>query len=168
MNEIWLLLIFFFSFSLYYVLKNRLAIFFPSSKKIIEVVLDFADIKKNDVFYDLGSGDGRILIEVAKKNIKVIGVEQNKFLNWIARRKIERLKLKNVKIIEGDIFNQNLSKATVIVAYLSISVAHRLQKKIEKEVKKGTRIILVDHSFKEWKSVKMKKIGFIPVRLYLK
>ncbi|MCX6821428.1 MAG: methyltransferase domain-containing protein [Candidatus Aenigmarchaeota archaeon] len=168
MNEIWLLLIFFFSFSLYYVLKNRLAIFFPSSKKIIEVVLDFSDIKKNDVFYDLGSGDGRILIEAAKKNIKVIGVEQNKFLNWIARRKMERLKLKNVEIIEGDIFNQDLSKATVIVAYLSISVAHRLQKKIEKEVKKGTRIILVDHSFKEWKSVKMKKIGFIPVRLYLK
>jgi predicted RNA methylase len=153
---------------LYYVLKNRLAIFFPSSKKNIEVVLDLADIKKNDVFYDLGSGDGRILIEAAKKNIKVVGVEQNKFLNWIARRKIERLKLKNVEIIEGDIFNQNLSKATVIVAYLSTSVAHRLQKKIEKEVKKGTRIILVDHSFKEWKSVKMKKIGFIPVRLYLK
>jgi predicted RNA methylase len=168
MNEIWLLLIFFFSFSLYYILKNKLAIFFPSSKKIIEVVLDFADIKKNDVFYDLGSGDGRILIEAAKKNIKIVGIEQNKFLNWIARRKIERLKLKNVEIIEGDIFNQNLSKATVIVAYLSISVVHRLQKKIEKEVKKGTRIILVDHSFKNWKPIKMKKIWFIPVRFYVK
>lgn len=168
MNEIWLLLIFFFSFSLYYLLKNRFAIFFPSSKKIIEVVLQFADIKKKDIFYDLGSGDGRILIETAKKNIRVIGIEQNKFLNWIAKRKIEQLKLKNVEIIEDNIFNQSLSKATIIVAYLSISVTHKLQKKIEKEVKKGTRIILVDHSFKEWKPVKMKKIGFIPVRLYVK
>ncbi len=168
MNEIWLLLIFFFSFSLYYLLKNRFAIFFPSSKKIIETVLEFADIKKNDVFYDLGSGDGRILIEAAKKNIRVIGIEQNKFLNWIAKRKIEQLKLKNVEIIEDNIFNQSLSKATIIVAYLSISVTHKLQKKIEKEVKKGARIILVDHSFKGWKSVKMKKIGFIPVRLYVK
>ena len=168
MNEIWLLLIFFFSFSLYYVLKNRLAIFFPSSKKIIKTVLDFANIRKNDVFYDLGSGDGRILIEAAKKNVKVVGIEQNKILNWIARKKIEKLGLKNVTIIEGNIFNQNLTKATIIVAYLSISVAHRLQKKIKKEVKKGTRIILIDHYFKDWKLIKIKKIGLIPVKLYIK
>jgi predicted RNA methylase len=168
MNEIWLLLIFFFSFSLYYFLKNKLAIFFPSSKKIIDTVLEFADIKKNDVLYDLGSGDGRILVEAAKKKIKVIGIEQNKILNWIAKRKIERLKLKNVEIIEDNIFNQDISKATVIVAYLSIKVAYELQKKIEKEVKKRARIILIDHSFREWKPVKIKKIGFIPVRLYVK
>jgi predicted RNA methylase len=153
---------------LYYLLKNKFAIFFPSSKKIIDTVIEFAGIRKNDVFYDLGSGDGRILVEAAKKNIRVLGIEQNKLLNWIAKRKIERLKLKNVEIIEGNIFNQDISKATIIVAYLSISVTHKLQKKIEKEVKRGTRIILIDHSFKDWKPVKMKKIGFIPVRFYLR
>jgi len=168
MNEIWLLLIFFFSFSLYYVLKNRFAIFFPSSKKIIEVVLKFANIGKNDVFYDLGSGDGRILVEAAKKKIPVVGIEKNRFLNWITKRKIRRLKLNNVKIIQGDIFDQDISRATIIVAYLSLSLAHRLQRKIEKEVKKGTKIILIDHSFRDWKSVKLKKVGFIPVRLYLR
>jgi predicted RNA methylase len=117
MQELWLLLTIFFSFCLYYVLKNRLAVFFPSSKRMVEVVIDFARIKKSDVFYDLGSGDGRILVEAAKKGVKVIGIERNRFLNWLARRKIKNFK--NVKIIQGDIFKQKINDASIIVAYLS-------------------------------------------------
>jgi len=133
---------------------------------MIDVVIDFADIKKNDVLHDLGSGDGRILVEAAKKGIKVVGIEQNRLLNWIAKRKTR--KLKNVKIIQGDIFKQDLSKTSIIVAYLSQKVAERLQKKIEKEVKKGTRIILIDHAFIDWKPIRVKKVGLIPIRLYVK
>ncbi len=162
MNEIWLMLSIFFGICLYYMLKNRLAFFFPSSKVIIDVVMEFADIKKRDVFYDLGSGDGRILFEVAKRGIKVVGIEQNRLLNWIARRKTR--KFNNIKIIQGDIFDQNISDATVIVAYLSRKLTLKLQKKI----KKGTRIILIDHPFKDWKPIKMRKIGIISVRLYIK
>lgn len=133
---------------------------------MIDVVIEFADIKKNDVLYDLGSGDGRILVEAAKKKIKVIGIEQNRLLNWITRRKTR--KLKNVKIIQGNIFEQDLSKATIIVAYLSRKITHELQKKIEREVKKKTKIILIDHSFIDWKPTRVKKIGLIPIRLYVK
>jgi len=135
---------------------------------MINVVLEFADIKKDDVLYDLGSGDGRILVESAKKNIPVFGIEQNKFLNWIARRKIKRMKLDNVKIIQGNIFDQDISKATIIIAYLSQKVTHKLQKKIKREVKKKTRIILIDHKFMNWKPIKMKKVGIIPIRLYMR
>ena len=166
MQELWLLLTIFFSFCLYYVLKNRLAIFFPSSKKMIKVVIDFADIKENDVFYDLGSGDGRILVEAAKKNIKVIGIEKNQLLNWLARRKTKSFK--NIEIIQGDIFKQKINKASIIVAYLSQKITERLQEKIEREVKKGTRIILIDHEFIDWESFRRKKVGFIPIRLYIK
>jgi len=166
MQELWLLLTLFFFFCLYYFLKNKLAIFFPSSKRMIDVVLDFANIKKNDVFYDLGSGDGRILVEAAKKGIKVIGIEKNPLLNWIARRKTKNFK--NVRIIQGDIFEQKINGASIIVAYLSQKIAERLQKKIKKEVKKGTRIILIDHEFLNWKPVKIKKVGLIPIRLYVK
>jgi len=166
MNEIWLLLAFFFFFCLYYILKNRLAFFYPSSKEMIEVILGFASIKKNDVFYDLGSGDGRILVEVAKKKIPVVGIEQNRFLNWIAKRRVR--KLKNVKIIQDNFFKQDISKATIIVAYLSRKVTKELQKKIKRECRKGTKIILVDHPFLDWKPVKVKKVGLIPIRLYVK
>ena len=164
MNEIWLLASFFFLFSFYYILKNRFAFFFPSSKEMIDVILDFADIKKNDVLYDLGSGDGRILIEAAKKNISVVGIEHNMLLNWIAKRRVN----KNVKIIQEDIFDQNLSKATIIVAYLSRKVTLRLQNKIKEESKSGTKIILVDHPFQDWEPEKTVKVGLIPIRLYVK
>lgn len=133
---------------------------------MIDVILDFAEIKKNDVFYDLGSGDGRILVEAAKKKIPVVGIEKNFFLNWIARRKTK--KLKNVEIIQDNIFNHDLSKATIIVAYLSRKVTRELQKKIRKECKKGTKIILVDHPFVNWKPVKFRKVGLTPIRLYVK
>ena len=166
MQEFWLILIFFFSFCLYYLLKNRLAIFFPSSKKMIKLVIDLADIKKNDIFYDLGSGDGRILVEAAKKEIKVIGIEKNQLLNWLARRKTKNFK--NVKIIQDDFFRQKIDEATIVVAYLSQKVTERLQKKIEKETKKGTRIILIDHEFLNWKPVKEDLAGFIQIRLYNK
>ena len=135
---------------------------------MINVVLEFANIKKDDVLYDLGSGDGRILVEAAKKNIPIIGIEQNKFLNWIARRKINRMELDNVKIIQGNIFDQDISKATIIISYLSQKLTHKLQKKIKREVKKGTKIILIDHKFMDWKPVKMKKVGIIPIRLYVR
>ncbi len=166
MQEIWFFLTLFFSFCLYYFLKNRFAIFFPSSRRMIDVVIDFAQIKKNDIFYDLGSGDGRVLIEVAKKNIKVIGIEKNPFLNWFARRKIKNIK--NVKIIQGNIFKQKIDDASIIVAYLSQKITEKLQKKIENEVKKGTRIIIIDHEFLNWKPIRVKKVGFIPIRLYIK
>ncbi len=133
---------------------------------MVDVVIDFADIKKNDVFYDLGSGDGRILVEAAKKCVKVVGIEKNRLLNWFARRKTKSLK--NIKIIQGDIFKQKINNASIIVAYLSQKITERLQKKIEKEVKKGTRIILIDHEFLDWKPVKIKKVGLIPIRLYVK
>ena len=166
MQELWLLLTIFFSFCLYYVLKNRLAIFFPSSKRMVEVVINFARIKDNDVFYDLGSGDGRILVEAAKRGIKVIGIERNRLLNWFARRRTKNFK--NIKIIQDDIFKQKINGASIIVAYLSQKITERLQKKVEKEAKKGTRIILIDHEFLNWRPVKVKKIGLVPIRLYVK
>ncbi len=146
-------------------LKNRLAIFFPSFPGMIKIIEEFAGAKKNDLVYDLGSGDGRVLEVFGKKGIRCVGIEQNNLLNKLARRRLR--KYKNVKIIQGNIFDQNLSKATVIVAYLSRFVTKDLQKKIGKECKKGTKIILVSYKFDDWKYVKMKKWFWLPIRLYV-
>ncbi len=166
MLEVWLLLLFLSVLGLYYFLKNRLAVFFPSSEKMIETVLEFADPKKSDIIFDLGSGDGRILKAFGSRGHKIIGVEQNPLLNWLARRRTRNLK--SVKITKGDIFDQDLSKATVIIAYLSRKVTYDLEKKIEKEAKKRTRIIILDHMFKNLKPLKEKKIQMIPIRLYVR
>jgi len=146
-------------------LKNRLAIFFPCFPRMIKIIEEFADAGRNDLIYDLGSGDGRVLEPFAKKGIKCVGIDHSRLLNKIARRRLK--KYKNVRIIQGDIFNQDLSKSTVIIAYLSRYVTKKLQKKIKKECKKGTKIILVSYKFDNWKSVKTKKWFWLPIRLYL-
>lgn len=153
------------SLCLYYMLKNRLAIFFPSFHGMIRIIEDFAAATSRDLVYDLGSGDGRIIEKFAKKGIKCIGIEQNSFLNKLAGKRLGRYK--NVKIIHGNIFEQDLSRATIIIAYLSRFLTKYLQKKIKKECKKGTKIILVSYSFDNLKAVKMKRWFWLPIRLYL-
>lgn len=165
MNHIYLPIIIFLSLCLYYMLKNKLAIFFPSFSGMLRIIQDFADAGKNDVVYDLGSGDGRVLEVFADKGIKCVGIEHDKMLNKLARKRLK--KYKNVKIVQGNIFDQDLSEATVIIAYLSRFVTRRLQEKIKKESKKGTKIILISYRFKDWESKKFKRWLWIPIRLYV-
>ena len=146
-------------------LKNRLAIFFPCFSGMIRIIEEFVDTGKNDLVYDLGSGDGRVLEPFAKKGIKCVGIEHSRLLNKLTRRRLK--KYKNVRIIQGDIFDQDLSKSTIIIAYLSRYVTKKLQEKIKKECKKGTKIILVSYKFDKWKPVKIKKWFWLPIRLYL-
>jgi len=132
---------------------------------MIRIIEGFANAKKGDIVYDIGSGDGRILEIFARKKVKCVGVEHNILLNKIARRKLKGYK--NVKIVQGDIFDQDLSEATVIIAYLSRYVTKKLQKKVRNECEKGARVILVSYKFDDWKPVKMKRWFWLPIRLYV-
>lgn len=165
MNELWLLLTLFFGFCLYYMLENKLAIFFPSFPGMIKIIDDFSAVNKGDFVYDLGSGDGRILKHFAEKDVKCLGIEHSFLLNKISRKKLE--KYPNAKIIYGDIFDHDLSDATVVIAYLSRIVTKRLKKKIKNECKKGTRIILISYKFSDWNPIKVRKWLWIPIRLYV-
>ncbi|NCN38867.1 MAG: hypothetical protein COY38_00950 [Candidatus Aenigmarchaeota archaeon CG_4_10_14_0_8_um_filter_37_24] len=166
MQEIYFLAMIFLSLCLYYMLKNRLAIFFPSFPGMVRIIGRLADIQKSDLVYDLGSGDGRVLEVFAKKGVECIGIEQNGLLIKAAKKRLK--KYKNVRLIHGNIFDQSLSKADVIIAYLSRYATRDLQKKIKKECRKGTRIILVSYRFDGWEPVRMKKWFWLGVRLYVK
>lgn len=165
MNNYLLPLIIALSASLYYMIHNRLAIFFPSFSPMIRIILEIGDFKKNDLIYDLGSGDGRILFALAKRGFNCVGIEKNWILNLIARKRLKGYK--NVKIIEGDIFKQDLSKATVLIAYLSRFLTRDLEKKVLKECKKGTRVILLSYKFYGIKPFREKKWMWLPITLYV-
>ncbi|MEM5793535.1 MAG: rRNA adenine N-6-methyltransferase family protein [Candidatus Aenigmatarchaeota archaeon] len=165
MQEFLLILGLILSYMLYYMLKSRLAIFFPSFKGMIKIIEKLAEVKSNDVVYDLGSGDGRVLEIFAKKGIRCVGIEKNRFLVNISRKKIG--KYKNAKIIEGDILEQDLSEASIIIAYLSRFLTRDIEKKIKKECKKGTKIILVSYRFDSLKPVKVEKWFWMPISLYI-
>lgn len=110
-------------------------------------------LKEGNVFYDLGCGDGRVLFYLAKKNpgVEYVGIENNLFpfilasvQNWW-QKKIN--KINNIKIIKGDFFNIDLSKATHIFTYLYPNVMDDLLPKFDKELKNGVRLVSMSFHF---------------------
>ncbi|MBI2545069.1 MAG: SAM-dependent methyltransferase [Candidatus Aenigmarchaeota archaeon] len=133
----------------------------PLPKDTIRKMLRLANVKKNDVVYDLGSGDGRIVSIASKEfNAKSIGIEKNRFMVWLSR-----MKNPGKKIIHNDIFKQNISDATVVVMYLSHKLTQRLKPKLLK-LKKGTRIVSTSHPIEGWKEVRKIRTGHFYSYLY--
>ncbi len=119
----------------------------PTPMDVVEAMLDLAKVSKNDVVYDLGCGDGRIVVTAAKKyGATGIGVDLNperiKEANENAKEKgVE----KKVKFYEGNLFDFDFSKASVLTLYLLPDVNLQLMPKILKEMKPGSRV--VSHAF---------------------
>lgn len=149
-------------------LIRKEAIFIPLPDGTIRAGLNLAKIKKGDVLYDLGCGTGNVIIAAAKQyGIKAVGIEKNKFFAWLCKRRIKENNLQNkVKIIEDDFFNQDLSRATIVFAYLSQKLNDKLKPKLEKELRKDTRVVSADHIFKGWKETKRIKTGHFYTHLY--
>ncbi len=119
----------------------------PSSSSTVHRMLQLARVKPGDTVYDLGSGDGRILIEAARHfGARAVGIEIDPIRYLLTKAKISFLGLQDrVQIILGNFFNQDLSDANVVVVYLSQDANMKLSKKLIKELKPGTRI--VSHTF---------------------
>lgn len=149
-------------------LATQSGFFIPLPMRTVRNILKLAKIKKNDIIYDLGSGDGRIVITAAKGyGIKAVGIERNPILHWLSKKKVEKEKLRNkVTLIKGDLFKQNLSKASVVVIYLTPKLNKMLLSKLQNELKKGTRVISASHAFKGWKEAAKIKTGHFHCYLY--
>jgi SAM-dependent methyltransferase len=117
-------------------------------------MLSLASLRKGENFYDLGAGDGRILIEAVRRfGAKGTGIEVDPVR---VKRLRERLQATSVKadIIEGDFMDVSLSDVDVTAFYLSESVNLRLAGKLKRELKPGARVVSLDYSLPNWKSEK--------------
>jgi precorrin-6B methylase 2 len=133
------------------------ALCFPSEGAVVRKMVDMTGIRKGDVAYDLGSGDARILIEAARryKDVKLIGVEINPFVALISKISIKFLGLEDrIKIRMENFFRTNLRDADVIFVFLLQGTNYRLEKKLKKELKKGSRIVSHIWKFKDLKLLK--------------
>ncbi|WP_308572394.1 SAM-dependent methyltransferase [uncultured Methanobacterium sp.] len=124
---------------------------------MIRKMLDLAQVSEDDVVYDLGSGDGRIVIEAAQQyHAQGVGVEADPLRviwSWI---RISLLGLRpQVKIIWGNLFHQDISRATVVVLFLWGRTNDKLKYKLQKELKPGTRVVSYVWKFKGWDPVKI-------------
>ncbi len=129
------------------------AIYVPTPIKVIRKMLDLVSLKPNEVLYDLGCGDGRIVLLAAKEyGAYAVGVEYNPFLVWVARRNIKKSGVRNrVSIIKGNLFNISLRDADVVTIYLSQYANARLKKKFEMELKPGARVVSYVFPINGWK-----------------
>lgn len=137
-----------------------LAPYVPTPEEVVRQMLILADVKPGEKVYDLGCGDGRILVIAAQEfDAEAVGVELNMERVKIGREKVSSLGLdKKVKIFYGDVFDVDISPADVVTLYLTTSANEKLKPKLEKELRVGTRVVSHDFTMPGWKLVKMDKV----------
>jgi len=119
----------------------------PTPDAVADAMLKLARVTPADVVYDLGSGDGRIVVLAAEKyGARAVGIELEPYLIERSRKLArERGVEDKVTFIEGDLFTADISSATVVALYLSPSINRRLEEKLKRQLQPGTRI--VSHQF---------------------
>ncbi len=130
-----------------------IAPFVQTPLEVAKKMLDLSQIKRDELLYDLGCGDGRLIILAAKETgAKATGIELREDLIERARTEIKRLNLEGrVKVIQGNFFDVAISDADVITLYLTSSANERLRPKLEAELKRGARVVSHDFKVPGWK-----------------
>jgi precorrin-6B methylase 2 len=128
----------------------------PTREEVVNGMLKLGEVKRGDVLYDLGCGDGRIVITAAQKyGARGVGVDIDPQRIKEANENAQKAGVSDkVKFMEADLFEANISDATVVTLYLLPSVNLKLRPKLMRDLKPGTRI--VSHSFDmgDWKPEK--------------
>lgn len=141
----------------------------PSDPEIVRRMLEIARVRADDRVYDLGCGDARILIAAVKdfKAREAVGYEINENVYAKALSEIEKLNFQDrIKVVHGDLFNADISKATVITLYLTPVATEGLKGKLEMEAGRGTRIVSHDFEVPEWKPSFQEEFGTHRIYLY--
>jgi protein-L-isoaspartate O-methyltransferase len=132
---------------------NSLAPYVVSPQAIVDRMLELADLRAGETLYDLGSGDGRILITaVVRFKAKAVGVEISDELASSTNDRIRRLGLDNdARVIHGNFLNVDLSPADVVTLYLATDANEMLRPNLEKYLKKGSRVVSHEFAIPGWK-----------------
>ena len=142
----------------------------PTPLEIVRGMLKLAKVGSQDIVYDLGCGDGRILFMAVEEfgAKKAVGYEIRQDLFDELRKEIQRKKLqKHISIIRGNLLDANISEASVITLYLFPTANEVLRPKLEKESKFGTRVISHAYTIETWQIDKKEVCGEGELYLYI-
>lgn len=135
-----------------------LAPFVALSMYSVRRMLRLANVSSNDVVYDIGSGDGRVVITAVHEfdAKKAVGIELREDLIHLAHAQIWKLNLaKRVKIIQGNALVKPIGEADVVTLYLSTKGNEMLRPKFERELKPGSRVVSLDYKISRWNPTKV-------------
>ncbi|MGD2142572.1 MAG: methyltransferase domain-containing protein [Candidatus Bathyarchaeota archaeon] len=125
----------------------------PTPHKVVTKMLKLARIEPNDVVFDLGCGDGRILFAAVEEfgASKAVGYDINASLCESLRTKVEVKGLEDrIEVLHKNFFKMNISEATVVTVYLTTSGNSKLRPKLEEELRIGARVVSHDFPFNDW------------------
>ena len=137
-----------------------LAPFVPSPVSVVDKMLELADLKPGETVYDLGCGDGRIVIAAAQKyGAKAVGVEldEGRYQNCVRRVKEAGLD-DMVKIVHSDITQMSVREADAVTLYLLESANQRLRPILERDLRPGARVVSHDFPILAWKTARTEKV----------
>ena len=140
--------------------EGKIVPYVPTPQEVVERMLELAQVKKGDVVYDLGSGDGRIVVTAAKKyGVKAIGFEIDPERIKESKENIAKAGVGNlVEIRQQDIRTVDLSGASVLTMYLLPEVNLMIRPNIWKHMKPGSRVVSHDFDMGDWKPLKTEHI----------
>jgi protein-L-isoaspartate O-methyltransferase len=152
-----------------------IAPFVPSPIPVVQRMLQLAELKPGEVLFDLGAGDGRTVIMAARTfGARAVGVELREDLAKKALSTIHDNGLADrVTMVNGDMFNVNLTSADVVFLYLTTSANEKIRSKLETELKQGVRVVSHDYEIVGWKPVKVEnfcenpQLGYPSHTIYL-
>ncbi len=142
----------------------------PTRRELLKHIMQIAKVGPGDVFYDLGCGDGRVVIEAVKRGARGVCVEIREDL---LREAMENARKEGVadriKFVHDNFMNVDLSDATIVYMYLLTRVNRVLRPKLERELKIGTRVVTLDFEIPGWKPVYVTKryTGSLERTIYL-
>jgi SAM-dependent methyltransferase len=135
--------------------------FVVTPQEVVDAMLQGVELKSTDVVYDLGSGDGRILITAAQKyGARGVGIEIDPALIKVAQENARKAGVSDkVRFIEADLFEADIREATVVTLYLLEELNVRLRPKLLRDLKPGTRIASHRWRMGEWQPEKAVRVG---------
>lgn len=133
----------------------------PTTEEAVQAMLKLADVKKTDIVYDLGCGDGRIVISAAKEyGARGVGIDINPQRIQEARENAKKASVESlVRFEENDLFEADIHEANVVTLFLLESINMRLRPKLLKDLRPGTRIVSNTFGLGDWKPDKELTVG---------
>jgi len=132
---------------------EKLAPFYPTPESVVKQMLELGGLKKGETHYDLGSGDGRLVIMAAQKfGARSVGYEIDEELFQKSTGRIKELGLQNLaSIVKDDLMKADFGRPDLITVYLLPSSNDKIRPLLEKAMRPGTRVVSHDFEFSNWK-----------------
>ena len=140
--------------------SKKIVPFVPTPQEVVDRMIELAGVKKGDTVYDLGSGDGRIVIAAAKKGARAVGFDIDPDLIKEARENIKKAGVEKLaEIREQDILTVDLSPASVVTMYLLPDVNLKLRPHVLTQMKPGSRVVSHAFDMGDWKPEKTERVN---------